>query len=146
MKKHTHRRGLGTVSAGLMLAASLLQVSRPAVAADEVGMFLDLKVNQADRGEFAAYRSADGDFFIRLADFQQLGLKRDITLPRVRIAGESGSFVSLRELGALSLLLDSAKMTLAVELPPRSVRKNHHRPSNTGHPIHPGIRSDQRIY
>jgi outer membrane usher protein len=106
-----------------MLAASLLQVSRLAVAADEVGMFLDLKVNQADRGEFAAYRSADGDFFIRLADFQQLGLKRDITLPRVRIAGEAGSFVSLRELGALSLLLDSAKMTLAVELPPEVFEK-----------------------
>jgi len=123
MKKRVHRRRLGTVSAGLVLAASLLQVTRPALAADEVGMFLDLKVNQADRGEFAAYRSADGDFFIRLADFQQLGLKRDITMPRVRIDGESGSFVSLRELGATSLLLDSAKMSLAVELPPEVFEK-----------------------
>jgi len=118
MNKRIHRRRLGTVSAGLVLAAFMLQLTRSAVAADEVGMFLDLKVNQTERGEFAAYRSADGDFFIRLADFQQLGLKRDITLPRVRIEGESGSFVSLRELGATSMVLDSAKMVLAVELPP----------------------------
>jgi outer membrane usher protein FimD/PapC len=89
-----------------------------AVAADEEGMFLDIKVNQVQRGEFATYRAADGDIYVRLSDFPQLGLKRDISLPRVRIEGESGSFVSLRELGATRMDLDTGKMALELELPP----------------------------
>lgn len=103
---------------GLALALSLLVGTAVAVAAGEEGMFLDIQVNQQQRGEFATYRSADGDVFVRLSDFPKLGLKQDLSLPRVRIEGESGSFVSLRDLGATRLELDTARMALEVELPP----------------------------
>ena len=103
---------------GLALSIALLLAATGAAAADEEGMFLDIKVNQQQRGEFATYRNAEGDVFIRLSDFPQLGLKRDISLPRVRIEGESGSFVSLRDMGATHLELDTARMALEVELPP----------------------------
>jgi outer membrane usher protein FimD/PapC len=103
---------------GIALAISLLLGSATAFAAGEEGMFLDIKVNQQQRGEFAVYRNAEGDFFVRLPDFPQLGLKRDISLPRVRIAGENDSYVSLRDLGAIRLDLDTARLALDVELPP----------------------------
>ena len=108
---------------GIVLAISLLVGTAAAVAAGEEGMFLDIKVNRMQRGEFAAYRSADGDFLIRLSDFPQLGLKQDISLPRVRIEGESSSFVSLRDLGATRMDLDSAHMALDLELPPEVFEK-----------------------
>ena len=107
-----------TKKIGLALTLSLLVITNVAVAADEEGMFLDIRVNQVQRGEFATYRAADGDIFIRLSDFPQLGLKRDISLPRVRVEGESGSFVSLRDLGAIRMDLDTDKMALELELPP----------------------------
>ncbi len=103
---------------GLALALALLLGTAVAVAAEEEGMFLDIKVNQQQRGEFAIYRNAEGDVFVRLSDFPQLGLKHDSSLPRVRIAGESGSFVSLRDMGATHLELDIVRMALEVELPP----------------------------
>jgi outer membrane usher protein FimD/PapC len=101
----------------LALALSLMCASLVALAAGEEGMFLDLKVNHMQRGEFPMYRSAEGDFLIRLSDVTQLGLRRDLTLPLVRIEGESGSFVSLRELGARNVTLDATQTALDIELP-----------------------------
>ncbi len=107
----------------LVLTLAPVWASSAAMASNEEGMFLDLKINHAQRGEFAVYRSAEGDFLVRLSDVAQLGLRRDIELQLVRLDGESGSFVSLRNLGATSLTLDATNTSLDVELPPELFEK-----------------------
>ena len=124
------------------LAASLWLVGQGALASDEVGMILDVKINQTRRGEFATYRSPDGDFLVRLADFPELGLKPGTGLPRVRIEGEIGAFVSLRDLGVTRLTLDNATMTLDVELPPEMFEKTSVNLSATDQ--HQALAAEQR--
>jgi outer membrane usher protein FimD/PapC len=92
-------------------------VSKEVHAAGEEGMVLDLKVNQTQRGEFLMYRTPQGDYLIRLSDAPQLGLRRGIDWPLVRIEGESGSFISLRSLGATRLEYDGNNQALDIELP-----------------------------
>ena len=94
-----------------------------AISAGEEGMFLDLMVNHTPRGELALYRRPDGDFLVRLSDVPKLGLRTGIRLQPQRIEGESDSFVSLRDLGAASLVPDSSQMGLDVEFPPELFEK-----------------------
>lgn len=105
----------------LFLAGTL--TCKWALAAGEEGMFLELRVNQTSRGEFAVYRNAEGDFLLRLSDAPQLGLRSDIDLPLVRVEGESSSFVSLRALGASQLDFDGVNMVLNLELPAKLFEK-----------------------
>lgn len=95
----------------------LLSSSMAALAANEEAMFLDLHLNHAARGEFAFLRRPDGDFLMHFSDLAALGLRQEAGSPTVHIEGESESYVSLREMGATTLVMDTAQMALTAELP-----------------------------
>lgn len=107
-------------STQLRLALSfsiILSCSMAALAANEESMFLDLNLNHTPRGEFVFYRRPDGDFLISVSDLSALGLHPVIGSTPVNIEGESNGYMSLRDLGAHSLEMDVAHMTLDAELP-----------------------------
>lgn len=100
-----------------LLALSLTLGCAACLAANEEGMFLELKVNQTARGELLVYRSDDGDFLVRQSDLAGWGLRHGLALEPVSVDGEGEPYVSLRSLGPTRLWLDTARMELQVELP-----------------------------
>jgi len=106
--------------AGLLLLLAM----RCAFAQQYEGMILEMRVNQVPRGEFTVYRSAEGDFFARVADIAQFGVRSDVARTPVEIEGER--FVSLRALGAHSLDFNAKKLTLGIELPPEVFARSEH--------------------
>lgn len=101
----------------LATALTLCMLTGAARAQQFEGMILDLQVNQQGRGEFAVYRSQDGDFFVRADDLRAFGLRADVPLQRSRIEGEDGDFVSLRSLGASPPRFDARRLLLEFDLP-----------------------------
>ena len=87
-------------------------------------MYLDLTLNHTAMGEFVFLRRADGDFLIGLNDLAALGLRPANGAVPVQIEGAPDRYVSLRELGATDLVMDTRQMTLQVEVPPSLFDKN----------------------
>src|SRR5262245_668716 len=87
-----------------------------ALAADFDAMVVSVSVNQQARGEFTVYRDPSGDYYASPADLAALGLADSgVEGRREQIDGETR--VSLRSLGAVSLVLDEARLALDITFP-----------------------------